>query len=170
MKESCTLLEGKNGPIILGIIIGILAAVVQGLTISAGGPEAYGFCALCHTRDLVNGLINLGFGTSFGLAAVSKAAILPVMSMVGVLIGGFIAAKMSGEFRVKAASVRDIVISFIAGVLLMQFGLLLGACPYRAAIRFAYGDIIALIGIIGIIIGVWLSLALIMHSSKNGGV
>ena len=168
MKQCQKILEGRNGPILLGIIIGILAVIVQGLTISAGGPEAYGFCALCHTRDLVNGLINLGFGTTLGLAAVSKAAILPVMSMIGVLIGGIIAAKMHGEFRVKSASVKDAVVYFIGGVLLMQFGLLLGACPYRAALRFAYGDIIALLGIIGIIIGIWVSLILIMRSSQGG--
>ncbi|HWQ65234.1 MAG TPA: YeeE/YedE thiosulfate transporter family protein [Methanospirillum sp.] len=168
MNQLKNCLEGRNGPIILGVIIGILAAIVQGLTISAGGPEAYGFCALCHTRDLVNGLVNLGFGTSFGVAAVSKAAILPVMSMVGVLIGGFIAAKMSGEFRVKKALLKDGIVYFIGGVLLMQFGLLLGACPYRAALRLAYGEIIALIGIIGIIIGIWISLAMIMRSSEGG--
>ncbi len=167
MKQCQKILEGRNGPILLGIIIGILAVIVQGLTISAGGPEAYGFCALCHTRDLVNGLINLGFGTTLGLAAVSKAAILPVMSMIGVLIGGIIAAKMHGEFRVKSASVKDAVVYFVGGVLLMQFGLLLGACPYRAALRFAYGDIIALLGIIGIIIGIWVSLILIMRSSQG---
>lgn len=164
--DSC--LEGRNGPVILGVIIGILAAIVQGLTISAGGPEAYGFCALCHTRDLVNGLINIGLGTNLGLAAVSKAAILPVMSMVGVLIGGFIAAKMGREFRIKTASIKDIILYFIGGVLLMQFGLLLGACPYRAALRFAYGDLVALFGIIGIVIGVWVSLVLIKRSSKGG--
>jgi len=168
MKDLKNCLEGRNGPLVLGVIIGVLAAVVQGLTISAAGPEAYGFCALCHTRDLVNGLINMGFGTTLGLAAVSKAAILPVMSMVGVLIGGFIAAKRGGEFRIKPASIRDVILYFIGGVLLMQFGLLLGACPYRAAIRFAYGDMIALFGIIGIIIGIWVSLALIMRTPKGG--
>lgn len=168
MKQFQSYLEGRNGPIILGVIIGVLAAIVQGLTISAGGPEAYGFCALCHTRDIVNGFTNLGFGTTLGVAAVSKAAILPVMSMVGVLIGGLIAAKMSGEFRIKTASIKDILVYFIGGVLLMQFGLLLGACPYRAALRLAYGDMIALIGIIGIIIGIWVSLTLIMRSSKGG--
>jgi hypothetical protein len=168
MKEVSSVLEGRNGPVILGIIIGILAAVIQGLTISAGGPEAYGFCALCHTRDLVNGLLNIGLGTSLGIAPLSKAAILPVLTMIGVLIGGFIASKMSGEFRIKAAPVKDGLIYFIGGVLLMQLGLLFGACPYRAALRFAYGDMIALVGIIGIIIGIWASLTLIIRSSQGG--
>lgn len=164
MRDITAILEGSRGPVILGVIIGILAAGVQGLTISAGGPEAYGFCALCHTRDLVNGLLNAGLGTTLGLAAVSKAAILPVMSMAGVLIGGFVAAKLGREFRLKTAQVRDILLYFVGGLLLMQFGLLFGACPYRAALRLGYGEFIALIGILGIIAGVWCALTMIMRS------
>lgn len=155
-------------PVFLGIFIGILASVIQGLTISAGGPEAYGFCALCHTRDLVNGLVNISFGTSLGLAPVSKAAILPVMTVLGALIGGFAAAKISREFRLKTASLKDGIIHFIGGILLMNFGLLLGACPYRAALRLGYGDFIALIGIAGIILGVWVGIKVI--TSRTGGV
>ena len=168
MSDLKKILEGQKGPIVLGVIIGVLAAIVQGLTISAGGPEAYGFCALCHTRDLINGLLNIILGTSLGLAPVSKAAILPVLSMVGVLIGGFVAAKMSSEFRMKHALTKDILVYFIGGVLLMQFGLLFGACPYRAALRLGYGDFVALFGIIGIIAGVWLALAMITRSAKGG--
>lgn len=168
MNQINDLLSGRRGPIVLGVIIGFLAAIVQALTISAGGPEAYGFCALCHTRDLVNGILNIVLGTSFGLAPVSKAAILPVLTMIGVLIGGVIAAKMSREFRIKHAQIKDILIYFIGGVLLMQFGLLFGACPYRAALRLGYGDVVALFGIIGIVAGVWLALAQITRSFKGG--
>lgn len=50
----------------------------------------------------------------------------------------------------------------------MQFGLLFGACPYRAALRLGYGDFIALFGIIGIIVGVWLALLMIMRSNTGG--
>ena len=63
---------------------------------------------------------------------------------------------------------KDAIVYFIGGVLLMQFGLFLGACPYRAALRLAYGDLVALTGIIGIIVGVWVSLIIIMRSSKRG--
>lgn len=168
MNQINDLLSGRRGPVVLGVIIGFLAAIVQALTISAGGPEAYGFCALCHTRDLVNGILNIVLGTSFGLAPVSKAAILPVLTMIGVLIGGVIAAKMSREFRIKHAQIKDILTYFIGGVLLMQFGLLFGACPYRAALRLGYGDVVALFGIIGIVAGVWLALALITRSFKGG--
>ena len=88
--------------------------------------------------------------------------------MIGVLIGGVIAAKMSSEFRIKHAQIKDVLIYFIGGVLLMQFGLLFGACPYRAALRLGYGEVVALFGIIGIVFGVWLALALITRSFKGG--
>ena len=168
MNEGENILESSKGPIVLGIIIGVLAAIIQGLTISAGGPEAYGFCALCHTRDLVNGILNILLGTNLGLAALSKTAILPVLTMTGVLIGGVIAAKMSREFRIKHAQIKDILVYFIGGVLLMQFGLLFGACPYRAALRVGYGDFVAVFGIIGILAGVWLALIMITRSFKGG--
>ena len=168
MSDLQKVLNGHKGPIILGAIIGVLAAIIQGLTISAGGPEAYGFCALCHTRDLVNGVLNILLGTTFGLAPISKAAVLPVLTMIGVLIGGFFAAKLSQEFRLKQAPMKDILLYFIGGVLLVQFGLLLGACPYRAALRLGYGEFIALFGIIGIIAGVWLAITMINRSYKGG--
>lgn len=168
MTDIDKVLNGNKGPIILGAIIGVLAAIIQGLTISAGGPEAYGFCALCHTRDLVNGVLNIVLGTSLGLAPVSKAAVLPVLTMIGVLIGGFFAARLSKEFRLKQAPMKDTLLYFIGGVLLVQFGLLFGACPYRAAIRLGYGDFVALFGIIGILVGVWLALVAIRRSSEGG--
>ena len=45
-------------PAFLGILIGVLAAFIQALIGSAGGPEAYGFCVVCHTRDMVNWAVN----------------------------------------------------------------------------------------------------------------
>ncbi|MHA1688324.1 MAG: hypothetical protein ACTSUN_03140 [Promethearchaeota archaeon] len=42
----------------LGISIGILAAFLQCLIISAGGPEAHGFCVVCHARDLISSTFN----------------------------------------------------------------------------------------------------------------
>ena len=52
-----------RNPLYVGLIIGILAALVQVLLISAGGPEAYGFCVACHTRDVVNDAVNDVAGT-----------------------------------------------------------------------------------------------------------
>ena len=69
-----------RNPLYVGLIIGILAALIQVLLISAGGPEAYGFCVACHTRDVVNDVVNSLAGTQLALAPLSQNAILPVMT------------------------------------------------------------------------------------------
>ncbi len=103
VTTSCLDTYARN-PLMLGLLIGVLAAVVQGLLISAGGPEAYGFCVACHTRDLVNDAVNSVAGTNLAIAAISQNAILPVLTVIGVLIGAFISAKFYREFRTKTGS------------------------------------------------------------------
>lgn len=141
-------------PAFLGALIGILAAFSQALLISAGGPEAYGFCVACHTRDLVNGMTNIIAATSLALAPISKNAILPVMSVAGVLIGAFLSAKVHREHRIKRSDLRGYLVYFLGGVIVLQLAMIFGGCPYRAALRTGYGDITALIFIITMGLGV----------------
>lgn len=137
-------------PATLGITIGILAAAFQAVFGSAGGPEAYGFCVACHTRDLANTLAN----SFFPEGTVNLFVAIPVLTPIGVLIGAFISAKRHKEFRIKKSNIWTYLLYFLGGLVVMWFGLFLGACPYRAALRFAYGDLIALIGIGSIFLGV----------------
>ena len=146
--------EWMRHPAFLGALIGILAAFSQALLISAGGPVAYGFCVACHTRDLVNGLTNIVAGTHLALAPISANAVLPVMSIVGVLIGGFIAAKTSKEHKIRKGTTKDYLVYFLAGVIVLQLAMIFGGCPYRAALRTGYGDLSALVFIIAMAIGV----------------
>lgn len=155
-------------PAFLGITIGLLAALDQALLISAGGPEAYGFCVACHTRDLTNAITNAFIETSLGIAPFS--ATTPVLTIIGVLIGGYIAAKRKKEFRLKKGSLLSYTLYFLGGIAVINFALLVGACPYRLALRFAYGDLIALIGIISIAGGVAVGVALLLFYMKRGGM
>ena len=141
-------------PAFLGALIGILAAFSQALLISAGGPEAYGFCVACHTRDLVNGMTNIIAGTSLALAPISKNAILPVMSVVGVMIGAFLSAKVNREHKAKKSDTKGYALYFLGGFVVLQFAMIFGGCPYRAALRTGYGDITALVFIITMAMGV----------------
>lgn len=155
-------------PIFLGLLIGFLAAFVQALIISAGGPEAYGFCIACHTRDLVNAIYNVFFNTELGLAPIS--AITPALTIVGVILGGYIAATKNKEFKIKKAKPLVYFLYFLGGVGVLNFALLLGACPYRTALRFAYGDLIALIGIFSIAGGVGIGVLILLFIYKRRGV
>src|SRR5438034_1686332 len=80
----------------MGIVSGILA-VTAGALFEVRPPEAYGLCMACHGRDLVNWTINAATGTHLVVAQASL--VFPVLTTVGVLLGAFVAAWTSGEFR-----------------------------------------------------------------------
>jgi len=153
-EDSAGLDTLARNPLYVGLAIGILAALVQVLLISAGGPEAYGFCVACHTRDVVNDAVNSLAGTQLALAPLSQNAILPVMTVIGVLIGAFISARYYEEFRTRTGSVASYIWYLLGGLLFMIFALFMGGCPYRMGLRIGYGDMVAFIGVIAIIIGV----------------
>ena len=165
---SCLDTIAKN-PLYVGLVIGILAALVQVLLISAGGPEAYGFCVACHTRDVVNVAVNDVFGTKLAVAAISQNAILPVLTVIGVLIGAFVSAKYYREFRAKAGNAVSYVWYLLGGIFFMVFALFMGGCPYRIGLRIGYGDVVALIGVIAIIIGVFVGIKIATSVAEKEG-
>ena len=156
-------------PLFVGLLIGLLAAFVQGLLISAGGPEAYGFCVACHTRDLVNWAVNGVAGTKLAIAPISANAVLPVLTILGVLIGAFISARYYREFRVKIATPKDIVKFFVGGFIFMIFALFMAGCPYRIALNIGYGNFIAFIGLIAIIVGVFAGTMIAVRITQKEG-
>ena len=141
-------------PIAAGLIIGFAAALVQALLFPAGGPVAYGFCVACHSRDFIDVIFNKIFGTSLFAAPISTAGALPVLTIIGVLIGAVIAALVYREFRLKKATVGGCVKYALGGFFFMVCALLMGACPYRIALRIGYGDLIAVFGLVAIVVGV----------------
>ena len=158
-----------RNPLYVGLVIGILAALIQVLLISAGGPEAYGFCVACHTRDVVNDAVNSLAGTQLALAAISQNAILPVMTVIGVLIGAFISARYYEEFRTKTGSMASYIWYLLGGILFMIFALFMGGCPYRMGLRIGYGDVVAFIGVIAIIVGVLLGIKIATTMAEREG-
>ncbi len=156
-------------PAFLGALIGILAAFSQALLISAGGPEAYGFCIACHTRDLVNGVTNIVAHTDLALAAISKNSLLPVLSVVGVLIGGYIASTLHREHKIRKGTQKEYLIYFIAGVLVLNLAMIFGGCPYRAALRTGYGDLTAVLFIVAMAAGVILGAYLMLKKAEKEG-
>ncbi|ACV24475.1 YeeE/YedE thiosulfate transporter family protein [Methanocaldococcus fervens] len=139
----------RISPLVAGLVSGFVAALLQAL-FKVFPPPAYGICIACHTRDLVNWIVNNAFGTSLGLAPVSK--VIPVLTVVGIFIGALIAAFVHKEFKIKQT--HNPAIGFILGILVINFALLMGGCPVRETLRTAYGDIIAFISLIAMFIGV----------------
>jgi len=158
-----------RNPLYVGLAIGILAAIVQLLLISAGGPEAYGFCVACHTRDLVNIGVNEVTGMKLAAAPISQNAILPVLTVLGVLIGAFVSARYYQEFKTKSGNTLSYIWYLVGGLLFMIFALFMGGCPYRMGLRIGYGDVVALIGVIAIIIGVLAGIKIATEIAEREG-
>lgn len=149
--ESSKIKNFRINPWMAGAIIGFLAASLQQIA-SMTKPPAYGFCMACHARDLINSIINPIAGTNLGIAPIVTS--IPTLTIIGVLLGSFVAAIIYKEFKVTKAKFNVSYLKmFILGILVMNFALILSACPIRTSLRVAHGDIIALVGLICIGIG-----------------
>jgi len=139
----------KVSPLAAGLALGIGAALVQAY-FHVVPPVADGFCFICHPRDLVNWIANSLFGTDWTISAMSAA--FPVLTLVGVMLGAFVASAMAGEFKWRPA--RERIKHFALGFVTVTFGILLGACPIRIVLQSAYGDPLGIVGWVFVVVGV----------------
>jgi hypothetical protein len=140
--------------LITGLTMGILAAIVQGY-FNLQPPAGDGICGISHPANLVNWLTNKVFGTNFTIHSIFVT--VPVLTSVGFIIGGFVAAVRNKEFKFRPGPVRDNILAFILGFLIINFGLLWGSCPIRTAILSAYGMLFAMLIMGCIVLGVVVS-------------
>ncbi len=152
----------KISPFAAGLVMGVGAALVQAF-FKVVPPPAYGMCMVCHAKDLGNWIADHLFETGWGYTSASIAA--PVLTVVGVLIGSFFAARQHGEFRLKP--VRDPFSLFATGFLAMNFGLILGSCPIRIVILTAYGNLLGIVGVACVVLGVWLGTTTIAWHARR---
>lgn len=165
--RGCSLEKVARLPVFAGIVIGFLAALLQALLISAGGPEAYGFCVACHTRDLVNWAFNGATGLKLAIAPISANALLPILTIIGVLIGSFISARVYREYRVKTGDAIQYLKYGIAGFIFMVFALLMAGCPYRIALNVGYINLLAIIAVTAIIAGVLIGTRVLLRIAEG---
>lgn len=132
-----------------GVIAGLLAVGVQ-LFLGVKPPPAYGICVACHTRDVVNWLSNHLLGTRWEIAPVSL--ILPLLTAVGMLIGAYAAARRNTERRRVALGGHWR--SFIYGILVMNAAIVALGCPTRLLLLSAYGDLLAVLAVGGVVAGI----------------
>lgn len=155
------------------MIVGAGAAVAQAF-FRVLPPPAYGLCIACHMRDLVNWVVVKGIplygvladGTpKFVGAGVSKA--VPVLTILGVLLGAFLAARAHGEFRwrVLKVSTHRPLWEFFLGMGVMASALLMGGCPIRTALKVAYIDLTAMVALGMIFVGVVVASEVIKRTS-----
>lgn len=132
-----------------GIVAAVLA-VAAGAFFDVSPPAAYGICMACHGRDLVNWSINQVAGTHLTVAQASL--VFPVLTTIGVLLGGFAGARSGHELRWWTPD--NPVKTFVYGALVMNFALIAGGCSIRLLLRTAAGDALGIAGFGGMAAGV----------------
>ncbi len=128
------------GIIFVGICIGLVALILQ----ASGNPGNMGVCVVCFERDTAGAL---GF---------HRAAVVQYLrpEIIGLILGSTVAALLFGEFKSRGGSAP--VIRFMLGVIAAIGALVFLGCPWRAVLRLAGGDLNALVGIVGLAVGIFI--------------
>lgn len=149
---------------ITGIIMGVLAAAAEAF-FQVQPPEAYGICLIGHPRELTNWIADNLFGANWALS--EAFLVFPTLLVVGVFVGSFMAAHRSKELKLRPGPVRNKYMAILFGFLVANLGLLWGACPIRTALLISYGNIMAVVAFVSIIVGVLLACIYIRWATKK---
>ncbi len=128
------------GIIAVGALIGVLAPLLQKM----GNPGNMGICVACFERDIAGAI---GFHQAKVVQYVRP-------EIIGFVLGSLVAAYLFKEFRPRLGS--SPIVRFFLGVFAMIGALVFLGCPWRALLRLAGGDFNAILGIAGLIFGIWI--------------
>lgn len=138
MSAISRFLTSRWGPIVTGVIIGIIAPVL----VKLGNPCNMGVCVVCFSRDLA------------GALGLHDASIVQYIrpELIGFVLGASIAALIFREFKPRTGSAP--LVRFLLGMFATFGALVFLGCPWRAYLRLAGGDWNAIFGIIGLLVGI----------------
>ncbi len=156
---------GSYRVFIIGLIMGLSAAAIQGY-FQVQPPVAYGISFVGHPNDLLIWITNNFSWTDWPQRDVF--AVFPILTVVGVFIGSYAAASRNKELTLRPGPVRKKLTAVILGFLVINFGLLLGACPIRVGLWVGYGSVLGVIGLVSIVIGVILATVYIRSMAIRG--
>ena len=121
-----------------GVAVGLAALLLTFL----GNPANMGFCIACFERDTAGAL---------GLHSAAKVQYVRP-EIIGLVLGAFLVSLVTKEFRPKAGS--SPATRFVLGVNVIVGVLVFLGCPLRMLLRLGGGDLNALVGLAGFIIGI----------------
>jgi len=152
MRSISNFLTSRWGPILTGIVVGVLAPVL----VKFGNPGNMGICVACFNRDIAGAL---GFHR-----AATVQYIRP--EIIGFVLGALIAALLFREFKPRGGS--SPLIRFLLGMFAMVGALVFLGCPWRAYLRLGGGDWNAIPGILGLFAGIGLGIVFLKRGFSLG--
>jgi YedE family putative selenium metabolism protein len=152
MKRIKNIFAGPWGIIVVGIFIGILAPLLQKL----GNPANMGVCVACFERDIA------------GALGLHRADVVQYLrpEIMGFVLGAFIAALIAREHKPRGGSAP--LIRFFLGVFAMIGALVFLGCPWRALLRLAGGDGNAILGLLGLVAGIFIGIQFLKRGYSLG--
>ncbi|MDD6642965.1 MAG: YedE family putative selenium transporter [Faecousia sp.] len=135
-----------------GLIVGAAAVVLSVL----GNPKNMGFCIACFLRDIA------------GATKLHQAGVVQYFrpEIVGIVVGAMLMALVGKEFKPKGGS--SPVLRFTLGAAVMVGALVFLGCPLRMVIRIGGGDLNAVIGLVGFILGILLGIVFLKKGFSLG--
>lgn len=125
------------------IFAGGLIGIISVLLVYFGNPSNMGFCIACFLRDIA------------GATGLHRAEAVQYIrpEIVGLVLGAFVIAFRNKEYESKGGS--SPFTRFMLGIVLMIGALIFLGCPLRMVLRLGGGDLNALFGIAGFVVGIF---------------
>lgn len=121
-----------------GLIIGVIASVL----VFFGNPVNMGFCIACFLRD-----------TSGALGLHQAAAVQYIRpEIIGIVLGSLAISLIRKEYAPRGGS--SPMTRFVLGFFVMIGCLMFLGCPFRMIVRLAGGDLNAILGLVGFVLGI----------------
>ena len=134
--------------ILCGVLIGAAAVTLAKL----GNPGNMGFCIACFLRDIAGALGLQGASTTNDAGETVRTLSNFRPEIIGIIIGACAMALVCKEFKPKGGS--SPFTRFLLGVVVMMGALVFLGCPLRMVIRIGGGDMNAIMGLIGFVLGI----------------
>ncbi len=152
MSSVSRFLTSRWGPIITGLVVGVLAPVL----VKLGNPGNMGICVVCFSRDIA------------GALALHRAIVVQYIrpEIIGFVLGALIAALAFREFRPRTGSAP--LIRFLLGMFAVFGALVFLGCPWRAYLRLGGGDWNTVFGILGLIAGIGIGIGFLKFGFSLG--
>lgn len=135
-------MKEKRGIIFAGGLVGLISVAL----VYFGNPKNMGACVACFLRDTA------------GALGLHRAEVVQYIrpEIIGMILGAFIIALFTKEFKVKGGS--SPFLRFILGGIVMIGALMFLGCPLRMVLRIAGGDLNALVGLLGFAAGIFIGI------------
>lgn len=143
-------------PRILMIAGGLVFGITAALLTSLGNPPNMGFCTACFLRDVVGGV------------GLHRADVVQYLrpEIIGLIFGALASSLLFREFRPRGGS--SPLVRFFLGAFMMIGALVFLGCTVRAPLRLAGGDLNALTGLAGLIVGIFVGIVFLKKGFHLG--